>query len=68
MANNPFGCDRNFPKRTPGCHDKCESYQNAKKQHQDEQAAIRKERMKQVDLKEAKCAAIKRCVKSSRRK
>lgn len=68
MANNPFGCARDCPNRAPGCHDKCESYQAAKKRYEDEKAAIQKERRKQVDLKEAKCAAIKRCVKSAGRK
>lgn len=68
MANNHFGCARDCQNRIPGCHDKCEGYQTAKKQYQDEQAAIRKKRKEHIDLKEAKCAAIKRCVKSSRRK
>lgn len=68
MAKNPFGCARDCPNRSPGCHDKCESYQTAKKQYLDKQAAIRKERSKQIDLKEAKCAAIKRCIGDGRRR
>ena len=68
MANNPFGCDRNCPKRTPGCHDKCESYQTAKKKYEAEKAAIRKEKKKNVDLEKVKSAAIKRCVGNSKRR
>lgn len=63
---NRFGCERGCPRRKPGCHGKCETYQEGKRRYQEEQAKIREERKKMNDLIEANKDGMKRCGKYKR--
>ena len=42
-------CKEGCPNRTPGCHDKCESYITWKKEHLDKKAVILENRKKQSE-------------------
>ena len=64
---NPFGCEKECPQRTPGCHSACEKYKEAKEKYLEKQKKIKKERKKMNDLIEANKDGIKRCGKYKKR-